>query len=68
VFGTTFNSDGSLLATAHGDKTVRFWDVATGTIVRPLTGHTEAVRGVAFSLDGNVLATASWDCTARLWK
>jgi hypothetical protein len=64
-----FSPDGPLLATASADSTVRLWDVATGQPHGPpLTGHTNAVRGVAFSPDGALLATASADSTARMWN
>jgi uncharacterized protein YjiK len=68
VVSVTFSPDGSLLATASIDKTVRLWQAMTGTHIRTLTGHTDAVRGVAFSPDGTLLATTSDDKTGRLWQ
>lgn len=60
--------DGSLLATASGDRTVRFWNPRTRTPVgEPLSGHTGAVHAVAFSPDGTLLATGGGDHTVRLW-
>jgi len=63
-----FNPDGSLLASAGRDMTVRLWDPSTGEpIGEPLTGHEDWVSHVAFSPDGSFLASASWDGTLRLW-
>ena len=62
-----FSPDGRLLATAGRDNTARLRDPATGELLRTLTGHDSAVRGVAFSPDGRLLATAGRDKTARVW-
>ncbi|MGI5214916.1 NB-ARC domain-containing protein [Plantactinospora sp. CA-290183] len=59
--------DGTWLATASHDRTVRIWDPATGTCRHTLTGHTEWVTAVAVSPDGTWLATASHDDTVRIW-
>jgi WD40 repeat protein/transcriptional regulator with XRE-family HTH domain len=70
VFAVAFSRDGTLLATADADGTVRLWDPATGHPVgAPL--HASArwgVHGVAFSPTGNLLATADGDGTVRLWN
>lgn len=56
--------DGTKLATAGGDWTVRLWDVNTGNYIKSL-GHPSAVNTVAFSPDGKILASAG--VTLRLW-
>jgi energy-coupling factor transporter ATP-binding protein EcfA2 len=67
VTAVRFSPDGVLLASAGWDKTARLWDVATGSLLRTLTGHSAYLGGVAFSPDGMTLATTSADKTARLW-
>ena len=50
------------------DPTVRVWDVASGTLVHELHGHSAAVKSAAFSPDGKYIVTASDDWTVRLWE
>lgn len=65
----TFNSDGSLLATAGGDGTARIWRFAAEGLqeLMVLAGHDDQVVEPAFSPDGRFLATSSLDGTVRIW-
>ncbi|MCX4561721.1 NB-ARC domain-containing protein [Streptomyces phaeochromogenes] len=67
VWSVAIAPDGTWLASASYDKTVRIWDRATGTCTTTLTGHTHSVEGVAIAPDGTWLATTSRDETVRIW-
>ena len=62
-----FSSEGSLLASAGEDGTIRLWDVETGAHLRTLTGHLRFVYCVAFSPDGKILASGGEDKTIQFW-
>ncbi len=63
----TFSPDGSRLASASFDKTVRLWDVSTQKELRLFEGHRDRVNCVAFSPDGSRIVSGSADNTVRVW-
>ena len=68
VSSVVFSPDGRTLASGSYDKTIRLWNVQTGTHLRTLIGHTDRIYSVVFSPDGRTLASGSYDKTIRLWN
>jgi WD40 repeat protein len=64
-----WSSDGSRLATASSDETIRIWDATTGNQLLSLPDHGYAglVGRAAFSADGKRIATSSTASTAKVW-
>jgi len=54
-----------MLVVSASDRTVRLWDLATGTVRYTFGNHLGEVRAVAFLLDGKLVAFASRGFRAR---
>lgn len=57
VYCGVFMADGKTLITGGADKTIRFWDVASGRETRCLRGEPSATGHIALSSDEKLLAT-----------
>jgi WD40 repeat protein len=68
VRAVAYNPDGSRLAAAGDDGTVRVWEAGTLRLVRAMVGHDGAVRTAAWSPGGDYLASGGDDGTVRLWE
>ncbi|KAJ3376312.1 hypothetical protein HDU84_000381, partial [Entophlyctis sp. JEL0112] len=68
VTSVAYNHDGSLIASASDDKTVRVWNPLSGALVSELKGHSNWVNSVAFNHDGSLIASGSADNTVRVWN
>jgi WD40 repeat protein len=68
VTAVAFSSDGSLLASASLDQTIKIWSTANWACLQTLSGHTNGVASVAFSPNGQELVSGSVDGTVKIWK
>src|SRR5262249_9074485 len=68
IHALSFSPDGTKLATASRDRTVKIWDLGNGHELLTYTGHTDQVRSVAFSPDGKHIASAGGDKDIKLWN
>jgi cytochrome c len=66
VVALALSPDGSALASASWDHTVRLWPL-TGGAARVLEGHQQNVNGVTFTPDGKFAVSAGYDATLRVW-
>ncbi len=68
VSAVAVNSAGTEVAAAGDDHMVRIWNIAEGSGVRTLRGHTDWVRALAYSPDGRLLASGADDRGVILWN
>jgi len=67
VYSISFQTDGSLLASAGSDTIIRLWDIRTGRYVMTLEGHIRAVLTLDFSADGFHIVSGSLDQSCQIW-
>jgi len=68
VRSLVFSPDGTSLVSGSQDKTIKFWDMQTGGIVKTFQGHTEYITCVSISPDCTTIASGSGDETIQLWN
>ncbi|MDE2508669.1 MAG: protein kinase [Planctomycetota bacterium] len=67
IYKLVYFPDGSKLASAGKDQTVRIWNAADGTLLRTLKGHTDEVDCVDVSSDGRRLVSCGDDGRIFFW-
>jgi WD40 repeat protein/tRNA A-37 threonylcarbamoyl transferase component Bud32 len=67
VFNVVYSPDGSRIATAGQDGTVRIWNPLTREELHTLRGHRSFVNSVCFSNGGRMLISAGEDEAVKFW-
>src|SRR5205807_1896771 len=67
VGGLAFSPDGTVLVSGSRDKTMKYWEVPSGTLIRTVRAHAGWVRAVTYSPAGKIIASCSDDTTIKLW-
>jgi WD40 repeat protein len=65
VFAVAVTQEGKVISGSK-DKTMKVWDLETGTELFTLTGHSDSVSALAVTSDGKVIS-GSWDKTMKVW-
>ncbi|MDJ0734385.1 MAG: hypothetical protein QNJ47_09990 [Nostocaceae cyanobacterium] len=67
VNGLSFSPDGTLIASASADNTIKIWQ-KNGKLLHTLEGHSNRVNSINFSPDGKIIASTSTDKTVKIWS
>jgi WD40 repeat protein/uncharacterized caspase-like protein len=65
---TTISPEDNILANGVYDYSIKLWDVATGSQLRTLVGHSQDVFSISFSPDSRSLASGGVDRTIKIWE
>lgn len=62
-----FSSDGSLIASASADKSVRIWNTGDGKVQKTIIGHKLGISDISWSYDSKMIASCSDDKTVKIF-
>lgn len=68
IWSIAFSPDGTTMATASADQTIRLWNLHSKSQIAVLRGHSGPVSTVAFTPDGSALISGGADATVRVWQ
>uniref|UniRef100_A0A0N5AVN9 WD_REPEATS_REGION domain-containing protein n=1 Tax=Syphacia muris TaxID=451379 RepID=A0A0N5AVN9_9BILA len=67
VSSVKFSADGTILATASADKTIKLWNTEDWKIEKTITGHKLGISDIAWSSDSRLIVSCSDDKTLKIW-
>ena len=68
LYDAELSPDGTTLATAGYDRSIKLWKVADSSLERSIDVHNGAVLDLAWHPSGKILGSASADETVKLWR
>lgn len=68
ISSVKFSPDGTRIATASADSTIRIWNHGNAQLEQTLYGHVKGLSDVCWSANSEWLVSASDDCTIRIWN
>ncbi len=67
INAVAITSNGRCAVSGSHDRTLKIWDLSTGSLMHSLVGHTDTIHAVAISPDDRYALSGSADRTFRLW-
>ncbi len=67
VLDVAVSDNGRYIVSGSADKTLKLWDLETGTLLRTFSGHNHWVRSVAISNNNDYIVSGSKDGTVKVW-
>lgn len=68
VLSVAVSPDGQWVVSGSKDRSIQFWNIATGQAQFMLQGHKNSVISIDLAKSGNLLASGSGDYQARIWS